>query len=307
MRKNTVLHLTTKKANRVSVSIIPIPFGDGVGETGGTVDTPKYLLKHGFARELERAGFSVKKCSTITTQKMPLMVSEARTAVAHELKSGRKCIALGGTHTVSLGTIGGAIEAFGDDLGLIWIDAHGDLNTHEISLTEDMRGMVFAALLGLDKKIPRTLLPLNLKKRNVLHLGLKDADLAEIELIQKNKLDVVTMGDLLVRGMPYMLARIQNLVRRTKYVWVSLDVDAIEKDDAPASAMASHGGLTYREITHIAKYVGDSDRVVGLDIAEMTPNKDVKGKTADVCLEVASSLLGAPSNWYTRYMNTYTK
>ncbi|HEY4519646.1 MAG TPA: arginase family protein [Candidatus Paceibacterota bacterium] len=307
MKKETATHLTTKKARAVSVTIIPIPFGDGVGETGGAVDTPKYLLRRGFAREFARAGFSVKQCPAITTQKMSPMTLSARGAVARELKLGRKCVALGGTHTISLGTIGGALEVFGDDLGLIWVDAHGDLNTHAISLTKDMRGMVFASLLGLDKKISHALVPRKLNKKNALHIGLKDADEAEIQLIQKNSLSVVTMGDMVTHGMSYATSHVKRLVGHTKYLWVSIDVDAIEKNDAPASAMASHGGLTYREIAHLAKYIGDSGNVVGVDIAEMTPNKDVRGKTAGVCLEIASSLLGAPSNWYTRYMDTYTK
>lgn len=300
-------HLCARDVSGTRAVILPIPFNESVRYTNDTAKAPAYLEKHGLSHALASVGFVVSTHPAIHEKRVARMVSVARTIVAQALRHEQKCIALGGTHTIALGTIGGALEVLGNDLGVIWIDAHGDLNTHEVSLTGDTRGMVLAALLGIDSSPLAGLVKKKLKSKNLLHVGLKDVEVAEVNLIRKHRLNVVTAENIARVGLVDCAKRIEGLAKKVKYVWVSLDIDAIDKDDAPASPMASKGGLTYREITHIMKYIGHMCCVVGMDIVEVAPKKDIQGKTARLCIELAASVLGASHTWYTSYMRKYAK
>lgn len=302
-----ISHLRTQDTSGTRISIVPIPFNDKIRNTNDTRRAPVYLKKHGLVTALEHTGFSVDVHPTIVEKSHESMASIAQDVVSNVLKRGDVCMALGGTHTVALGSVGGALRAFGPDLGVIWIDAHGDLNTHDTSLTGDVRGMVLAALMGIGDASLTSLLTKKLRTKNLLHVGLKDPDQAELDLIRRRALDVVTAAHIAADGLGECARRIERLARRTKHIWISLDVDSIDEVDAPASAMASRGGLLYREITNLVKHIGNTGCVVGMDIVEMAPAKDVDGKTARLCVELAASAFGGSYNWYSQYMDAYAR
>ena len=293
-----ISHLRMRNVSGTPISIIPIPFNEKVRSTRDTGHAPAYLEKHGLSRALTSLGFSVNAHPAITHGEMARMVSSTRSAVGSRLRHREKCIALGGTHAVALGTIGGALDVFGSELGVIWIDAHGDLNTHKTSPTGDVSGMVLAALLGVGERSLTDLVPKKLRAKNLLHIGLKDADSGEIALVERRGLTVVTIANIAAGGLVDCAKHTRGLARRAKQVWVSLDVDSIDENDAPASPMASRGGLTYRDVTNLMRHIGNTCNVVGLDIVEIAPKKDVRGKTARLCIELAASAFGAVHNWY---------
>ncbi|MDO8626182.1 MAG: arginase [Candidatus Magasanikbacteria bacterium] len=314
---------TKTLAGTVDVIGIPIDIGK---DAAGTAEAPKYLRSQGLLKMLAALGFNVndlgdldcpqngeslikgdKNCKYL--EAIAKISEEVAALIASSVKAGHKVVALGGDHSMSLGTISGAAAGTEDELGVIWIDAHGDMNTPETTLSGNIHGMPAAALMGFGHpRLVNILRPgAKVKPANWLFIGLKDLDQTEIDLIRREKLEAVTMLDLATHGLHQVTEKIKALASRVKNIWVSVDIDAIDKEYAPATLMSTAGGLTYREITLIAKYIGRLCPVVGLDIAEQVVTKDIDAKTAKLVFELISNLLGSEYSWYTEYMNAEAK
>ena len=289
-----------------TVSVLPIPLSIG-SDDHDTANAPKYLLKLGLKEALESSGLKINILKEVSISKdVSNTFSDINKIVKEEILKSNKVLAIGGDHAISLGTIAGAAEAMTGDLGVIWIDAHGDINTHETSTSLNLHGMVGATLLGLDKTLA-DLVKVKIKPENILYIGLKDLDQAEIDLIRDHKISVITTLDILESGFSFITKSIELLKQKTNHIWISLDIDAIDKEAAPASAMATSGGLTYREITNLINYIGKTSEVIGMDLVEVTPEKDVENKTGKLCLELISLAFGSKYNWYTEYMSNHKK
>ena len=113
--------------------------------------------------------------------------------------------------------------------------------------------------------------------------------------------------DIFRHGFEPIAQSILDLQKRAGSVWVSLDVDSIDREYAPATLMATPGGLTRREIIHLAKFIGKMCKVIGLDIVELAPKLDENGKTGQLVIELIASLLGSEYGWYTKYMKDAAK
>ncbi|MBI2021927.1 arginase [Candidatus Daviesbacteria bacterium] len=224
--------------------------------------------------------------------------------VDQTVKKGEKVIVLGGDHSVSLGSISGASVTLKQNLGLIYFDAHGDMNTDKTTLTGNIHGMHLAALLGFGHK-DLTGVYGKLKKidkKNLLHIGGCDLDQAEIDLIEKEKLSTYQMMDVLSFGLNPLFKKIDNFKKQVKNIWVSLDLDVIDVMYAPGAGMGNQGGLNYREIATIAGYIGKNCNVIGVDLVEYNPLQDVSGKTAELGIELIAKFLGSNYSWYTNYL-----
>ncbi len=318
---NNLIFLEGSKSNK-KISILSIPLDIGSDNSEMAV-APKYLLKLGLKESLESAGFNVAVLPEVSASKKSFwgknktkednlpdiykVVLDVNKIVKEEVLAKNKIVAIGGDHAIAMGTIGGASEALDGELGVIWIDAHGDMNTHETSLTGNVHGMASAAILGFGDKKLTDLIKTKIKKENILYIGLKDLDQAEIDLIRKESLSVVTTMDILQGGFSVITEKIDALRGRVNNIWISLDVDAIDKEYAPASSMATSGSLTYREITNLLTYIGKTSEVIGIDVVEITPNKDVNEKTGQLCIELITSAFGSKYNWYSKYINSYKK
>ncbi|HSW96855.1 MAG TPA: arginase [Candidatus Saccharimonadales bacterium] len=222
------------------------------------------------------------------------------------IERGEKVIALGGDHSLCLGVISGASVAVKGELGLIYLDAHGDMNTTESTLTGNIHGMPLAALMGFgDKQLLHVYKPTKkISKENMLHIGGNDFDPGELELIEKKELNVFKTVDMLSEGLKPLFTKIDELSKRVKNIWVSLDLDVIDEMYAPGVGMPNKAGLTYREITTIADYIGKKPNVLGIDINEYNPLTDVDGKTAELGIELIAKILGGNYSWYTNYMES---
>lgn len=214
-------------------------------------------------------------------------------------------VALGGDHSINLGVIGGASVALEGKFGLIYIDAHGDMNTAEGSLSHNIHGMHLASLMGFGaKKLSDAYKPgTKLAKENLLHIAGCDFDQAELDLIEEEDLTCFTMLDLISSGLAPLLRLIDDLSRRVENIWVSVDLDAIDSVYAPGVGIPNHGGLTYREIAAITEYIGQKCNVIGIDMVEYNPLKDSDSKTAELGIEIIAKLLGTNYSWYTNYMS----
>ncbi len=302
-----------------SVAILGVPLDLGK-DNAGTDSAPDHLRQHRLVEILTSLGLTVNDlgnipCETRTTARMGdkrvkylSAIVSAATSVANlthrEIKSGKKSICLGGDHSLSLGTISGAAVACGGNLGLIYIDAHGDMMTSENTLSGNIHGMPSAALLGWGHPdLVNIFTPgAKIKKENMLYVGLKDLDQAEIDLIRREKLRAVTMMDIIQNGLGAATAAIAELQTRVANIWVSLDIDSIDYEYAPATFIVNHGGFTYREITALTKYIGKTCRVAGMDLVELVPQLDKDSRTADLAIELIVNTLGGEYGWYTRYM-----
>jgi arginase len=229
-------------------------------------------------------------------------VSKKTGAAIHK---GHKVVALGGDHSLNLGVVAGASVALGGDLGLIYLDAHGDMNTPETTLSGNVHGMHLASLLGWgpDELVNVHGKGAKIARNNLLHIGGCDFDQAEIELCQRESLNTFMMFDLLAHGMGPLFKMIDDLANRVSNIWVSLDLDAIDELYAPGAGMPNKRGLSYREVATIAEYIGRTKRVVGIDVVEYNPAQDVNNKTAELGIELIAKFLGHNYSWYTEYMS----
>jgi arginase len=220
------------------------------------------------------------------------------------LRSGDKVVVLGGDHSVCLGAVAGASAALDRQLGLVYFDAHGDMNTDETTLTGNIHGMHLASLMGFGAPILAHVHGEQVKiaKENLLHIGGSDFDPAELGLIARENLQAFTLFDLLSQGLAPALQMIDDLAARMPNIWVSLDLDSIDRIYAPGAGMPNAKGLTYREIATLAQYVGNKCNVVGIDVVEYNPLQDVDNKTAELGIELIATFFGKQYSWYTGYM-----
>lgn len=229
---------------------------------------------------------------------------ESALLVESLVKKREKVIALGGDHSISIGTISGASNALNGELGLIYLDAHGDINTDKTTLTGNIHGMPLAVLLGFGNKKLTQINKSSVKiaKENLLHVGGIDFDQAEVDFINKENLCCFKISDLLSEGLSPLLKLIDQLQAKVKNIWVSFDLDVMDSVYAPGVGMINKAGLTYREIATIAEYIGQKCNVVGIDVVEYNPLKDVDGKTSELGIELIAKFIGSQYNWYTNYL-----
>jgi arginase len=320
--KHDNLSFYEREERHAPVTIIEIPLELGSDERG-LADAPSYLLNSDLETVVTDAGAEMISNIKIT-RPSPAQVEisgsakyvdtiakvgkRTATAVQRAIARGDTIIALGGDHSAALGTIMGAATALGSQktLGVIWIDAHADCNTHETSITGNVHGQVAAAAMGfghpLLTKIGRHVLP-----EHFVSIGLKDLDLKEIEFMRREGVHAVTMLDIAERGLSRAILAIQALQRRVDAVWISMDMDAIDVSYAPGVGMPNDGGLTRREVLSLTQYIGKSCPVIGFDIVEVSPQKDVRGMTARLALEISARLLGSEWTWYTEYIDEYRR
>ncbi len=232
-------------------------------------------------------------------------ISEATALrVDSAVQAGDKAVLVGGDHSITLGGFAGASAAVKQDIGMIYFDAHGDMNTSETTLSGNIHGMHLASLMGFGDP---TLVNVygdgaKLNKSNLLHIGGSDWDQAELDLIATENLDTFTLFDLLTQGMGPLITKIDALAKRVNNIYVSLDLDCIDKIYAPGAGMPNAKGLTYREIATLAEYIGNHCNVVGVDVVEYNPLQDEHNKTAELGIELIARFFGKNYSWYANYM-----
>ncbi|MEK7131345.1 MAG: arginase [Patescibacteria group bacterium] len=317
---NLVFYEKRKVLGNVSVLGVPLDLGK---DSSGTDLGPKYLRKCGLKEMCEDVGLAYKDLGDVDCaerrhavagdMKVKYLDEIARVAektaqiVNNEITLKNKMVVLGGDHALSIGTISGASVACGGDLGVIWIDAHGDMMTHENTHSGNIHGMPSAAVMGLGHhQLVNVLKPgSKIKPENIVYIGLKDLDQEEIDLIRNEKLNTFTVMDIFRHGFEPVVQSIMELQKRVGNIWVSLDIDCIDKEYAPATLMATPGGLTRREVAHLTKFIGKMCKVVGLDVVELAPKLDEDGKTGQRAIELIAHLLGSEYGWYTQYMKKF--
>jgi arginase len=225
--------------------------------------------------------------------------TKAAELVLKSLEAGYTPLVLGGDHSLAAGTVSGAAEFYrrkDERIGLIWVDAHSDINTPETSPSGNVHGMPLAALLGLGPSELANIYNFSPKIRpeNCVLIGVRDIDQTEKDNIRRAGMtEVYTMRDIDERGMRTVIEEALRIAGRgTAGYHVSLDMDWIDPEDAPGVGTPVRGGATYREAHLAMEIIADHGRMTSFEIVEVNPVIDEHNRTADLAVKLAMSAFG---------------
>jgi arginase len=203
-------------------------------------------------------------------------------------------LVLGGDHSVAMGTLSGLAAQHGALGGVIWIDAHGDLNTPTTSPSGNVHGMPLAAALGrAGETFTRTGLTLPaVDTRRVVLVGVRSLDPEEQALVREAGIRVFTMSEVDRIGIERVMQEALDRVGGSPFVHVSLDLDVLDPEVAPGVGTPVRGGLTYREAHLALELVAESGLAGSLEVVEVNPILDRENTTASLAVELIASALG---------------
>jgi arginase len=207
-------------------------------------------------------------------------------------------LCLGGDHSMAAGTVSGVAEFYkrqGGRIGLIWMDAHSDINTPETSPSGNVHGMPLGALMGLGPAPLANIFGWSPKVRpeNCVLVGIRDVDQHEKENIRRAGIQIFTMRDIDERGMRTVMEEALRLAGRdTVGYHVSLDMDWVDPEDAPGVGTPVPGGSTYREAHLAMEIIADHGRMTAMEIVEINPVIDERNRTAELAVELTLSAFG---------------
>ena len=229
-------------------------------------------------------------------------ITRACTILAEKVKgclaSGKFPLVLGGDHSVAIGTIAGVSQHFrgnGGRIGLIWIDAHADMNTPETSPSGNVHGMPLACAIGLG---PRDLTHIfgyapKVDPCNVALVGIRDVDQLEKEHVRNSGIRAFTMRHIDERGLTAVMQEaIRIAMDGTDAFHLSLDVDAVDPQEAPGVGTPVRGGLTYREAHLAMETICDCGSMASMEVVEVNPVIDEVNRTAILAVELVMSAMG---------------
>jgi arginase len=218
--------------------------------------------------------------------------------VYQAMVDGKAPLVLGGDHSVAIGTIAGLAKYYRkkrQKLGLIWVDAHADMNTPQSSPSGNVHGMPLACTIGLG---PPELTKLfgfapKIEPANVALVGIRDIDMLERSTVRESGIRAFTMRDIDERGLQSVMAEaIKVATRGTAGFHLSLDLDYVDPTDAPGVGTRVRGGATYREAHLAMELIADSGAMVSMEAVEVNPVFDEANRTADLAVELILSAMG---------------
>jgi arginase len=293
------------------IDIIGVPLDFGAGRRGVDMG-PSAIRYAGLAGELEALGHTVRDLGNIPVPQAeicevgdlrlkylePIVGVEQRLAeeVSSSVGAGHACLVLGGDHSIALGSVSGAARH--RKLGLVWLDTHGDFNTHETTPSGNIHGMALAALCGYGDERLVTLggtvgREPRVPPQNVALIGTRDLDPGERVLMREAGVSVYSMEAIDRYGIGEVVRRAIDVASTgTDGIYVSLDLDVLDPTCAPGVGTPSPGGLTYREANLAVEMLAETGRVVGLDLVEVNPILDQVNTTATLAVQLALSAFG---------------
>jgi len=293
--------------NKLSVIGVAIDLGAG---TPGVSLGPDAMRYAGVVERMEALGYDVedkediianrKATSSIPDTHLKNLEEVARVNMAlcasvdQAMKAGRFPLVLGGDHSIAIGTIAGVLQHV-ENLGVIWFDAHGDINTEETSPSGNIHGMPVPVSLGYGHELLTKIggLDKKIKKENIVFIGCRDLDAGERKMLKEFGVTVFTMHEIDRLGMPEVMERAIKIASEgTDGIHVSFDMDSMDPTYAIGTGTLVPGGLTYRE-SHLAlEMIAETENVVSAEFVEVNPIIDVKNQTAITAVELIGSLMG---------------
>jgi arginase len=293
------------------VGIIGAPTDAGAGTAGSRMG-PAALRVAGIAAAVARYGRRVRDCGDLqgpetaagaalrgyrNLGEVLAWVRAVHAATRAELAAGRLPLLIGGDHSLAMGSISAVAHhcrGQGRSLRVLWLDAHADFNTCEITPSGNLHGMALACLCGFG---PAELTGLAgaepaLRPREIRQIGVRSVDEREKRALREHGIEVFDMRYIDEIGMRRTLELALEGLGAHTHLHVSLDIDFIDPDIAPGVATAVRGGPTYRETQLCMEMIADTGRLGSLDIVELNPVFDVRNGTAELAVDLVESLFG---------------
>lgn len=293
------------------VSLIGAPTDVGAGHRGARLG-PEALRIAGLGEALARRGVDIVDRGNLDGPRNPWqkpvegyrhlaeVVAWNRLvmdAVAAELDEGRLPILLGGDHCLGLGSITAVARhcrGSGKQLRVLWLDAHADFNTSQVTPSGNIHGMPVACLCGIG---PEALTSLGgeapaLRPDEIRQVGIRSVDEGEKRLVKEYGLDVYDMRYIDEIGMKRAMEEALEGVDENTHLHVSFDVDFLDPSIAPGVGTTVPGGPNYREAQLVMEMIADTGRMASLDIVELNPIIDKRNRTAKLAVDLVESLFG---------------
>ena len=302
----------TNLSNR-TVRIIGVPLDLGASRRGTDVG-PSALRIAGLGAALRRMGYDVALEEDIPAPAMETRRSEDKHArykpqildvcsrlakrVKEVVDAGDFPLVLGGDHSIAMGTVAGTAAHYHEkdqSIGLIWFDAHGDMNVPESSPSGNIHGMPLAHLLGKGDTDLKNIMGFSpkVKPENVALIGIRAIDAGERKIIRDSGIHAFTMREIDEHGMAAVARRALEVVNEgTAGFHVSFDVDGCDPTVIPGSGTLVPGGVSFREAHLLMEYVADNRRLLSLEIVELNPFLDERNISAKRALELILSAMG---------------
>lgn len=293
-------------------TLIGVPVEEGAGTLGAAMG-PRALRTAGLVAALRELGHDVDDDGDVSPTGVHASDAPpdnarnfARVAAwsraAHErtqaaLRRGRTPIVLGGDHSLSMGSVSAVADhctAIGRQLFVLWLDAHADFNTPATSPSGNMHGMAAAMLArepGLEQVLPGPHAAVD--PRNLILFGIRSIDGAERELLRSRGVEVIDMRLIDEFGVAALIRQVvARVAARGGHLHVSLDLDVIDPSLAPGVGTPVAGGATYREAHLVMELLHESGLVGSLDVVELNPFLDDRGRSALLLVDLIASLFG---------------
>ncbi|XP_075555691.1 arginase-1-like isoform X1 [Dermacentor variabilis] len=304
-------------SRRQEIAVLGVPIHQGQRKLG-VEKGPQFLRDAGLLDKLRDLGHKVEDLGDVRVQGEPNITDcgaidsdvvgqtnkNVRDAVEKVLRSGRVSLNLGGDHTMSIGTVSGHASSTDSEVALIWVDAHGDINTPSSSTSGNIHGMPLSFLVH--ELAPYVVKPKGLewvqpcvRKDNLVYIGLRDVDPYERYFMDHLGIRTYDMGDIDRLGIQAVVQRTLQEINPAgdKSLHISFDIDSIDKLVAPSTGTPVLGGLTLREALVIAEEVSKSGQLRVLDLAEVNPllgNEQDAGHTVDCGVKLVDAFFGSP-------------
>ncbi len=313
------------KDKRINVIQAPVALGQGLE---GVDEGPRILIQNGLLRQIESLGWKVETVSEIDIHdlrwnspeaklpahqhgvniKFPFELGETCRELAQQTQKSNDdqsfTLTLGGDHSIAIGSIGGALLSR-PNLGVIWVDAHGDFNTPETSPSGNIHGMPLSFLAGLMQHyaLPNfNWLKNFLKPDQLVLVGIRSIDPEEKALMKSWGVNVFSMTEIDRYGIGEVMERAKEILFKQgeRPLHVSYDIDAVDPHYAPSTGTRVRGGLNYREAHYIAEALSETGALVGMDLVEINPrlgyvdpaHRSEENITVEIGLELIGSALG---------------
>lgn len=215
--------------------------------------------------------------------------------VQKSLQRGKFPLVLGGDHSIAVGSILGAQSVL-KNIGVIWMDAHGDFNTEETTVSGNLHGMSLAACTGAGAPDMTGFKPSDIHYINpekVVMIGIRCLDDEEAKLLKKSGVTIFTMADIDMYGMKDVMKRALDIVESgTEGFHLSFDIDVMSPTEAPGVGTPVKGGLTYREAHLASEMISDSSKLCSAEFVELNPILDHANRTGELAVSLICSVLG---------------
>ena len=302
-----------QSSSQRTVRLVGVPMDLGAGRRGVDMG-PSAIRIAGVSQGLRQLGYRVEDDGDVGVpapetrafgserarylEPIYHVCNRLRLRVRRSLEQGEIPVVLGGDHSIAIGTVSGVAEHYksrGERIGLIWVDAHADMNTPDSSPSGNIHGMPLATVLGMGHPLLVEMggFAPKVQPENVCLIGIRDIDEHERQIVRNSGIHAYTMRDVDERGMRAILEEsIRFATAGTAGFHVSFDLDGMDPRDVPGTGTPVKGGISWREANLLMEMVSDTGQMTSLEVTELNPILDVKNQSGEVAVDVILSAFG---------------